>query len=185
MEKNVDGDYGQQTTLAGISSADVTSDKVAVSGASDTTTGKPIEEKSKTKDQADTLTNIKKKGLSTTKSDKIVLERLTVHENENSASAHQSNNYSTKAIVEVLDRVDTPQTSSIKVVGGIDNNGEPTAFSVLPNEGRYEDQKQCECFECCKNTFRTSSSKCRQVLYFNNYIRLYAPERIIFSNLIF
>lgn len=75
-----------------------------------------------------------------------------------------------RAIVEVLDRVDTPQLSATVdgdgdvgvgvVTGGRNFVGEPTAFSVLPDAGR-EDDRPCECPDCRKRKpSRSTSSKC-------------------------
>lgn len=169
LKKIVDAGNGQRSTSKLAGSAETTRDKIDVSGVSGVTTSQTKEEKSKTKDRGDTLPTTKKRNppttkCSTTKTDKMIAERLPIHEDGNPALG-QSKNCNTRAIVEVLDRVDTPQLAptSIKVVGDVGSSGEPTAFSVLPNEGQYEDKMLCECFECRKNSFRSSSSKRRQL----------------------
>lgn len=96
-------------------------------------------------------------------------DRVTVKRSKSNVDGKtltgRSNNC--KAIVEVLDRVDTPQLSatSATVVSGTggDRNadesaGKPTAFSVLPTGGR-DDDRACECPNCRKKPSRTNSSK--------------------------
>lgn len=94
-----------------------------------------------------------------------VSERSTSREGGKTPTTGQPN--SGRAIVEVLDRVDTPQASATAdgdvgvgvVVGGRNFVGEPTAFSVLPDAGR-EDDRPCECPDCCKRKpSRSTSSK--------------------------
>jgi len=107
------------------------------------------------------------KGVAATVTKKgTVPERSTSREGGKTPTMGQPN--SGRAIVEVLDRVDTPQLSAtadgdvgVGVVGGGRNFvGEPTAFSVLPDAGR-EDEKPCGCPDCCKRKpSRSTSSKC-------------------------
>lgn len=94
-----------------------------------------------------------------------VPERSTSREGGKTPTTDQPN--SGRAIVEVLDRVDTPQALATAdgdvgvgvVVGGRNFVGEPTAFSVLPDAGR-EDDRPCECPDCCKRKpSRSTSSK--------------------------
>jgi len=97
-----------------------------------------------------------------------VTERSTSREGGKTPMTGQPN--SGRAIVEVLDRVDTPQLSATVdgdgdvgvgvVVGGRNFVGEPTAFSVLPDAG-LQDDGPCECPDCCKRKpSRSTSSKC-------------------------
>lgn len=98
-----------------------------------------------------------------------------------------------RAIVEILDRVDTPpQPSSVTVAaddggGRIDDDGggdEPVAFSVLPNRGQDDAPLPCECPDCVKKpkTKRSSTSKSSFVMYILHgrilrFIRFWPPAR--------
>lgn len=77
-----------------------------------------------------------------------------------------------RAIVEILDRVDTPPRPPSVAVAGDDEDGGgriddggagyvPVAFSVLPNRGRDDAALPCDCPDCVKKpkTKRSSSSK--------------------------
>lgn len=93
-----------------------------------------------------------------------VAERSTSHKGGKTPTTGQPNG--TRAIVEVLDRVDTPQLSAtvdgdagVGVdVGGRNFVGEPTAFSVLPDAGLADD-RPCECPNCRRKPSRSTSSK--------------------------
>lgn len=92
-----------------------------------------------------------------------VAKRLTSREGGKTPTTAQIN--SSRAIVEVLDRVDTPQLSTAVDgdgdgdVGGRNFGGEPTAFSVLPDSGR-DDERPCECPNCCRRKpLRSTSSE--------------------------
>lgn len=94
-----------------------------------------------------------------------VAKRSTSREGGKTPTTGQIN--SSRAIVEVLDRVDTPQLSTAVdgvvgagvVVGGRNFGGEPTAFSVLPDSGR-DDERPCECPDCCRRKpLRSTSSE--------------------------
>lgn len=110
--------------------------------------------------------------------------RTTCNESGGKTSTGPSKDGTNRAIVEVLDRVDTPQSSSTfavvdgdraggqnVAVGGsrnlgggsrnvanVNDVGEVTAFSVLPDEERNDD-RPCECPNCRKKPMRSSSSK--------------------------
>lgn len=109
-------------------------------------------------DRGDTLKTANKRGPPTTKSgasNKNGVEPSTSNEGGKSA------NFGTRAIVEVLDRVDTPQPALTSATVDI---GETTAFSVLPDEGQHDDEKFCECPSCQKKPSRSSSSKHYKVM---------------------
>lgn len=80
-----------------------------------------------------------------------------------------------RAIVEVLDRVDTPQMSSASAMvdDGVNRNAEesavsrPTAFSIIPTGGR-DDDRTCECPNCRKKPSRSTSSKCLFTITINS-----------------
>ncbi|VVC29519.1 Hypothetical protein CINCED_3A023948 [Cinara cedri] len=83
-----------------------------------------------------------------------------------------------KAIVEVLDRVNTPQLTPVMVGGAAgDRNteeiaGKLTAFSVLPTEGR-DDDRTCECPNCRKKSLQSISKKNKsRIPRLNNYCSL-------------
>jgi len=110
----------------------------------------------------------KKGGEATVAAKGNMAERSTSREGGKTPTKGQPD--SGRAIVEVLDRVDTPQLSATVdgdgdvgvgvVVGSRNFVGEPTAFSVLPDAGR-EDDRPCECPNCCKRKpSRSTSSKC-------------------------
>lgn len=100
--------------------------------------------------------------------DKFVVKRSKSNV-DNRMSMDRSN--TSKAIVEVLDRVDTPQLSSASATVGSSDNGDngnkntdenagrPIAFSVLPTGGQ-DDDKACECPNCRKKPLQSTSSKC-------------------------
>jgi len=119
-----------------------------------------------TKTGAPTLTT-KKGGEATMTAKGNLAERSTSREGGKTPMKGQSD--SGRAIVEVLDRVETPQLSATVdgdvevgvgvVVGSRNFVGEQTAFSVLPDAGR-EDDRPCECPDCCKRKpSRSTSSK--------------------------
>jgi len=96
-----------------------------------------------------------------------VAKRSTSREGGKTPTTGQIN--SSRAIVEVLDRVDTPQLSTAVDgdgdvgagvdVGGRNFGGEPTAFSVLPDSGR-NGERPCECPNCCRRKpLRSTSSE--------------------------
>ncbi|KAE9524030.1 hypothetical protein AGLY_015677 [Aphis glycines] len=102
-------------------------------------------------------------------------KRLTSREGGKTSTTGQIN--SSRAIVEVLDRVDTPQLSTAVDgdgdVGGRNFGGEPTAFSVLPDSGR-DDERPCECPNCCRRKpLRSTSKKMKsRIPRLNNYCSL-------------
>ncbi|XP_050061622.1 uncharacterized protein LOC114130078 [Aphis gossypii] len=106
-----------------------------------------------------------------------VAKRLTSREGGKTPTTGQIN--SSRAIVEVLDRVDTPQLSTAVDgdgdgdVGGRNFGGEPTAFSVLPDSGR-DDERPCECPNCCRRKpLRSTSKKMKsRIPRLNNYCSL-------------
>ncbi|XP_026818588.1 uncharacterized protein LOC113557326 [Rhopalosiphum maidis] len=110
-----------------------------------------------------------------------VAARSTSREGGKMPTTGQPN--SGRAIVEVLDRVDTPQLSTTVdgdgdvgvgvVVGGRNFGGEPTAFSVLPDSGR-DDERPCECPNCCRRKpLRSTSKKMKsRIPRLNNYCSL-------------
>lgn len=94
--------------------------------------------------------------------DKVAVERSTDREGGKTLTGQsKKRTTSSRAIVEVLDRVDTPLTSAEIGDGGANGNeviGDATAFSVLPDAGRDE-QRPCKCPECRKKPPRPSMSK--------------------------
>jgi len=140
-----------------------------------------VDGSSVTKSGAPTST-AKKGGEATVTEKGNVAERSTSREGGKTPMKGQPD--SGRAIVEVLDRVDTPQLSATVdgdgdvgvgvVVGSRNFVGEPTAFSVLPDAGR-EDDRPCECPDCCKRKpSRSTSSKSfifliKMILYHYNY----------------
>lgn len=114
--------------------------------------------------------------------DKVATVRSISNENGGKTSTGPSKDGSNRAIVEVLDRVDTPQFTTSAMVNGDGNGGrnisvvggrnvrsgsrnaavngvsEAVAFSVLP-DGERNDERPCECPECRKKPRRSSSSK--------------------------
>jgi len=140
-----------------------------------------VDGSSVTKSGAPTST-AKKGGEATVTEKENVAERSTSREGGKTPMKGQPDNG--RAIVEVLDRVDTPQLSATVdgdgdvgvgvVVGSRNFVGEPTAFSVLPDAGR-EDDRPCECPDCCKRKpSRSTSSKSfifliKMILYHYNY----------------
>lgn len=132
----------------------------------------PVNGPSVTKSGAPTLA-AKKGGEATLTAKGNVAERSTSREEGKTPTKNQPD--SGRAIVKVLDRVDTPQLSAtvvgdgdvgVGVVGGGRNFiGEQTAFSVLPDAG-LEDDRPCECPDCCKRKpSRSTSSEC--FIFFN------------------
>jgi len=101
-----------------------------------------------------------------------VAARSTSREGGKMPTTGQPN--SGRAIVEVLDRVDTPQLSTTVdgdgdvgvgvVAGGRNFGSEPTAFSVLPDSGR-DDERPCECPNCCRRKPLRSTSSKRFIIY--------------------
>lgn len=116
--------------------------------------------------------------------DKGTAVRSTSNESGGKASTGFSKDGTSKAIVEVLDRVDTPQflSTSAAVVGdggggrnvavggsrnvgggsrnvAVNDESEAIAFSVLP-DGERNDDRPCECPDCRKKPKWSSSSKC-------------------------
>ncbi|XP_060857415.1 LOW QUALITY PROTEIN: uncharacterized protein LOC132934999 [Metopolophium dirhodum] len=139
-----------------------------------------VDGSSVTKSGAPTLT-AKKGGEATVTEKGNVAERSTSREGGKTPMKGQPD--SGRAIVEVLDRVDTPQLSATVdgdgdvgvgvVVGSRNFVGEPTAFSVLPDAGR-EDDRPCECPDCCKRKpSRSTSKKIKsRIPRLNNYCSL-------------
>lgn len=117
-------------------------------------------------------------GATTTVSKRAPADRVTVKRSKSYVDGKtltcRPNNCS-RAIVEVLDRVDTPQMSSTSAMvdGGGDRNAEesavnrPTAFSIIPTEGR-DDDRTCECPNCRKKPSRSTSSKCLFTITINS-----------------
>lgn len=90
--------------------------------------------------------------------EKIAAEQLTVREGGKTPTGQlpKKSNVGDRAIVQVLDRVNTPPTESqfASAADGYNSVASTTAFSVLPDA-----ERSCKCPECREKFPRSSLSK--------------------------
>lgn len=105
--------------------------------------------------------------------DKHDVQRSTSRDGGKTPTGQSKNG--NRAIVEVLDRVHTPQPSSnLAAAGGGYADG--TAFSVLPDDEKSV-ERACACPECRKKIPRSSSSKYDKI-HFSTHVYKDGPKSI-------